>query len=692
MRLNAGHGFGKAPRTILPSRQSTVWERVHLPPKIPPHYLAQESSLLTSSINMPDETPTPNHPENTAPESSFKLGDFSIDEHKPIKVVCIGAGYSGIIAGIRFPQRIPNVHLTIYDKNVGIGGTWFSNKYPGAACDSPAHCYQCSFEQKTDWSAFYAPAPEILAYLQSVVDKYKLMRYIKLQHRVVHARYDGPTGKWCLRIRRPRDPSMPPRSPPRSPPTTPAPDSDAEEQYEEFEDTADLLFTCVGLLSRWKWPEIDGLEEFEGEAGRPWQDDVNDWADKCVGVIGVGSSATQTVPALQPRVNKIVNFGRGRTWLSIPFSGAKMVELLKQDPDAENCRLHTLADVVDSRRLIDVFSEEDKELFKDPAFYKRFRHELENDMNSMHPIIMKDSSLQHAGRAALHAYMVRKLAKKPWIAEFLIPDFGIACRRLTPGPGYLEALCADNVDFQPTHIKRVTPKGVELVDGTHIDLDVLICATGYDSFQLGFPIVGREGMTIQYKWTPHPTTYFALCTDGFPNLFMTFGPNSVIGNGSLLVILERQAEDVAEVARKMQRERLKSIEVKREAVADFDEYVESYFPKTVYSEKCRSWYKMGREDGRIVGLWPGSCLHAVRAIEHRRWEDYTYELSGGLGDGQTYNEKTMNGDRTCYLYDDELDIPPGTYDSLPSPDIPDTRTSTYQLTCIDSDIIAILIG
>lgn len=131
------------------------------------------------------------------------------------------------------------------------------------------------------------------------------------------------------------------------------------------------------------------------------------------------------------------------------------------------------------------------------------------------------------------------------------------------------------VDFQPTHIKRVTAKGIELVDGTHTDLDILICATGYDySFQLDFPIVGREGVTIQEKWAPHPSTYLALCTDGFPNWFMVFGPNSTIGSGSLLIILERQVEYVVEVARKMQRERLKSIEVKREAVADFDEYLE----------------------------------------------------------------------------------------------------------------------
>ena len=63
---------------------------------------------------------------------------------------------------------------------------------------------------------------------------------------------------------------------------------------------------------------------------------------------------------------------------------------------------------------------------------------------------------------------------------------------------------------------------------------------------------------------------------------------------------------------------------------------------------------MGKEEGRIVGLWPGSCLHAARAFEHPRWEDYNYEYLDGvrnrfhwLGDGSTYNEKYMTGDRAC---------------------------------------------
>lgn len=146
---------------------------------------------------------------------------------------------------------------------------------------------------------------------------------------------------------------------------------------------------------------------------------------------------------------------------------------------------------------------------------------------------------------------------------------------------------------------------------------------------------------------------------------MSLGPNSGVGSGSLLVLIERQIDYAIEATKKLQRERLKSIEVKQEAVKDFDAYLEHYFPKTVYSEKCRSWYKMGKEQGRVVALWPGSCLHAVRAIQYPRWEDYNYEYADGvrnrmhwLGDGQTYDEKTMQGDRAWYLSDEEVDIPP----------------------------------
>lgn len=101
---------------------------------------------------------------------------------------------------------------------------------------------------------------------------------------------------------------------------------------------------------------------------------------------------------------------------------------------------------------------------------------------------------------------------------------------------------------------------------------------GYDtSGQFPFPVIGRNGLSLQARFTPHPETYLALCTDGFPNLFIATGPNSIIGTGSFMIIMERQVEYIVAATKKMQRERLKSMEVTAEAVKDFDEYMEVRF-------------------------------------------------------------------------------------------------------------------
>ena len=97
--------------------------------------------------------------------------------------------------------------------------------------------------------------------------------------------------------------------------------------------------------------------------------------------------------------------------------------------------------------------------------------------------------------------------------------------------------------------------------------------------------------------------------------------------------------------------------------------------QTIYSANCRSWYKAGKEDGRVIGLWPGSCLHAIRAFEHPRWEDYNYEHLDApmsnegkkgknnrfywLGNGATYDELHDDGDCAWYLDDSYIDYPLG---------------------------------
>ena len=98
---------------------------------------------------------------------------------------------------------------------------------------------------------------------------------------------------------------------------------------------------------------------------------------------------------------------------------------------------------------------------------------------------------------------------------------------------------------------------------------------GYDTtFQLPFPILGRSGQTLNAHFSPHPRTYLSVCTDGFPNLFMCLGPNSAVGSGSLLALIEAQVNYAVLATAKMQRERIKSVEVRRGAVDEFDAYLE----------------------------------------------------------------------------------------------------------------------
>ncbi|VDC03361.1 unnamed protein product [Peniophora sp. CBMAI 1063] len=567
------------------------------------------------------------------PDPDFKLGNFSLDENRPIKVVCIGAGYAGIVAGIRFRQRIPNVDLTIYEKENGVGGTWYVNRYPGLHCDIPSHSYQLSFEPNTQWSAFYAPGPEILAYIDRVVEKYKLMQHIRLRHELIAARWDEETAKWHLKIRRGPDCS-------------------------DFEDTADVLFLGTGALSRYRWPDIPGLDTFGGTLvhsarwdlpGSTWQDSVQGWKEKDVGVIGNGSTGIQVVTALQPGVKSLTNFIRNNTWLAASFSIRRLQELTGRAPDSTDY----------------VFDPEFKEKLKNPDVYKPFWHDVEASTNSVAALAYKDSPILKEVSEAFRIDMEKRLARKPELIKKLIPKFSVGCRRLTPGPGYLEALCEDNCHLEDTHISRVTPTGVELKDGRHIPLDVLVCATGFDtSFLYPFPITGRNNLKLTERWYNHAEAYMTVCVDGFPNLWIAFGPNSALNSGSFTVVIEKQVEYAVAAVAKMQRERLRSVEVKPEAVRDFNEYAQAYFKKTVYVEDCSSWYK-GARDGTITGLWPGSCLHLARVLSNPRWEDFdfaqlpedrTRNRFYWLGDGLTLAEKTEDGDRAWYL--NNVDVPP----------------------------------
>lgn len=272
--------------------------------------------------------------------------------------------------------------------------------------------------------------------------------------------------------------------------------------------------------------------------------------------------------------------------------------------------------------------------------------------------------MQRTAIEIFRAAMKERLSSKPEIAEFLIPSFAIGCRRTTPGPGYLEALVESNVDFVTDPIAEVNSTGVLLETGQQVDLDCLVCATGFNvSGAPPFKICGLNGVSLKERFTPHPEAYLSLAVDGFPNFFMMLGPNSAIGSGSLTMILETEGDYIIKCVRKLQKEDYATMAIKPDRVADWSEYCHAYFQKTVYTDQCNSWYKSeGGKGDRITGLWPGSTLHALEALRAPRWEDYDWESVEGrenklrwLGNGWSLTHTTLKdedgygGDPAWYL-------------------------------------------
>jgi len=259
--------------------------------------------------------------------------------------------------------------------------------------------------------------------------------------------------------------------------------------------------------------------------------------------------------------------------------------------------------------------------------------------------------------------MKSRLARKPGLADRLIPKFSVGCRRLTPGPGFLEALCEDNVDFISTGIAKVNASGIELEDGKQVDLDVLVCATGFNAMAAPpFPVIGLNGQSMQERFEPYPEAYLSLVVDGFPNMYTMMGPNSAIVFGSLTKMIESMGDYVVKAVRKQQKEDIRSMVIKKEAVADWSEYIDNYFPGTVHLDECRSWYRNeGGRGPRIMGIWPGSTLHAVEALRSPRWEDFEYEYETKnrmrwLGYGWT-DLQLQTGDLSYYIEKEFVDFP-----------------------------------
>lgn len=320
--------------------------------------------------------------------------------------------------------------------------------------------------------------------------------------------------------------------------------------------------------------------------------------------------------------------------------------------------------VVVSSYTTAVTKEDHEKYMSSEEDYHAFRKTIETEGNAMHPFTLKGSAMSAYAREAFTQLMRSRLAKKPEFADFLIPNFAPGCRRLTPGPGFLEALTEDNVDFVNTPIRAILPSGVLLESGKMVELDVLVCATGFNALGAPpFPVIGLDGKNMKDRFEPYPEAYMSMAVDGFPNFFTMLGPNAGVASGSLTKIIESAGDYILKCVRKLQKESIGAMHISPRRMQDWVRYVETYFQKTVFLDDCKTWY---RKDNRIIGLWPGSTLHAIETLRSPRWEDYEY-IYADEGDqshnqlawlGNGWSELQLNGGDISYYIDPEnVDFP-----------------------------------
>ncbi|KAF8645072.1 hypothetical protein AX16_008130 [Volvariella volvacea WC 439] len=552
---------------------------------------------------MPNDFPPPNAPIGFGEMTDEIRWTRPIQAERKLRVICIGAGASGLQFAYKLQRSFTNIDLTVYEKNKGVAGTWFENKYPGCACDIASHAYIYTFEPKPDWSSMYAGTNEIESYFNSFATKYNLRPYIKTQHQIIGAFWVEDKGIWRVDVRN-------------------------LETGEDFTDECHVLVNAGGVLNAWKWPQIPGLEDFKGVKMHTAKWDHNvDLRGKRVAVIGNGSSAIQVVPAIQPIVSKLTTFIRTPTWISPPLG-------------------------MEAR----TYTEEEKQRFAtDPAAFTEFRKNLEKGYHGFFPLLIRNSEVQASTKDVMTEQMKNRLDHDEAFEEQLIPKWSVGCRRLTPGPGYLEALRKENVEVVQGEIERITETGcLTGKDGYEHEFDVLICATGFDtSYRPRFPIIGRHGKNLQEEWSQEPKTYMGLAAADFPNYFMLIGPNSPIGNGPVLIAVETLAEYVLKFVNRLQTENIHSFAPKAEAVEDFVEYKDRFMAKTVWADSCRSWYKGNTVDGKVIAVWPGSSLHYIEALSDVRYDHWDIRYTGNrfafMGNGFSQTETDPTADTAFYV-------------------------------------------
>lgn len=483
-----------------------------------------------------------------------------------LPVLVIGAGMSGILAGIRLREQ--GIPFVIVEKNAGVGGTWYENTYPGCRVAVGSHFYCYSFEPNLEWSEYFARQGELRRYFEHCVRKYALEPHIRFGTEVVAARYDEASGTWRVTVR---------------------------SQGVESTLDARVLISGVGQLNRPRLPDIDGIERFAGPKfhSAQWDHGV-DLAGKRVAVIGTGASAFQLVPEIAPIAREVTVFQRSPQWMF-------------PNPDYHRA-------IGDGARWC----------FRHLPYYGRWYRFLlfwpATDGNWDNTFI--DPAWPHQDRSAnavndftremFSAWIHQQCGDDEALYQRVLPHYPpLAKRTLQDNGSWLQALRRANVTLVDDPVTALGTGSVHTQDGREFDAEVVVFASGFHANRYLWPmeITGRGGVRLSERWGDDPAAYLGITVPEFPNLFLMYGPaTNLAASGSLIFHGECQVRYIMGCIRALLERGARAMEVRQDVHDAFNRTLQDTLARTIWSHPAvaHSWYR--NPQGRVTVLSPWKLL------------------------------------------------------------------------------------
>jgi len=480
---------------------------------------------------------------------------------RSVKVAVIGAGMSGIAAAQRLRQAGCSVH--IYEKNSDVGGTWLENSYPGCRVDVPNHLYSYSFAQSPHWPQFNSTQPVLYDYFRSCVAEFDLEDAISYRHEVEDAVWDDERCIWALRIR------------------------DATGVVTEAE--VNVVVSAVGQLNRPSFPDIEGIDSFEGPSfhSARWDGDVH-FEGKRVAVIGSGASAVQFIPWLAERAARVTVYQRTPGWiLPIPTYHDDLPSnlrwILRHVPEYARWDRLALFSRLQEGLLPRTVVDPDWDISSGSV--SAANDELRQGLTLYYEFAFPDPALR-----------AKVLPNYPFGAKRMIVDSGV----------YSNALAAPNVTLETGAIAGIVPSGVAMHDGRTVEHDIIVYATGFlaSRFLTPMRVVGRGGVDLHARWAGDARAHLGLTVPGFPNLFLMYGPNTnIVVNGSIIYFSECQAHYITESVRLLLEKDAAAMDCRPEVHDAYNVMIDAATRERAWGvSDVSTWYK--NEHGRVAQNWP----------------------------------------------------------------------------------------